>query len=37
MIKIDVGYEINTLGKRTLDEEQEWTFNDKVMLAVSMV
>lgn len=37
MIKIDVGYEINTLGKRISDVEQEWMFNDKLMLAVSIV
>ena len=32
-IAVDAGHGINTAGKRTPDNEREWTFNNKVLLA----
>lgn len=32
-IALDAGHGINTPGKRTPDDEREWTFNDKVLRA----
>lgn len=34
IVAVDAGHGINTPGKRTPDGEREWTFNNKVALAV---
>lgn len=36
-IALDAGHGINTPGKRTPDNEREWTFNSKVLLACAAV